>query len=122
MNFTGAIRKTHLLPILLIVSISSTSLLSFHLYNRQGFQQSTPTPTLYIEKGEEKTIFYATAEFIMAVGAFIAAVIIAIGIYLEKISPYVGGGIITALVGGTAIAMVIRERAKAQKARSRRRK
>jgi len=52
--------------------------------------------------------------------AFIAAVMIAIGIYLGKISAYVGGGVIIALVGGSAIAMVIRERAKAQKVRSRR--
>jgi len=121
MNFTGAIRKTYLLPILLIVSISSTSVLSFHLCNLQGFQQSTPTPTVYIERGEGKTIFYATAEFFMAMGAFIVAVIIAIGIYLGKISAD-AGWIIVALVGGSAIALVVREQAKARKTRFRRRR
>jgi len=119
MNLTGAIRKTHLLPILLIVSISSTSLLSFHLYNRQGFQQSTPTPTVYVEKGETK--FYASAEGVMAIFGGMAAVIIAIGIALGKISAD-AGWIIIALVGGSAIALVVRERAKARKTRSRRRR
>jgi len=118
MNFTGAIRKTYLLPILLIVSISSTSLLSFHLYNRQGFQQSTPTPTLYIEKGETK--FRASTEDIMAIFGGIAAVVIAIAVALGKIPAYVGGGIIIGLVGASGIAVVMRS--KARKARSRRRK
>jgi len=144
MNSTGAIRKTHLLAILLI-SICSLSLLSLDVFDRpsvpsfasfvrqespvrtvQQIQEITPTATVVIvkekvvkEKGEAeertKTVIRLPTPTIMAFFGGLAAVIIAFAVALGKIPADVGGWIIIALVGASGIAMVIGARARKER-------
>jgi len=148
MNSTGAIRKTHLLPILLI-SICSLSLLSFDVFDRpsvpgfvsyvrqdkespvrtvQQIQESTPTATVVIVKekvvkgegeAEEKTRTEISVP-VPAIMAFFG------GLAAVIIAIAVALGKIPADVGGWIIIALVGAtgiamviRARARKARSR---
>lgn len=73
---------------------------------------SQPTARLEFVSGKRKKRFILDTEDILAIGAVIVAIIIANGIVQGKVDVTQGGMIIGALVGGAAIAQVLKAKRK----------